>query len=527
MTPGFVSPQHLLASSSFLSLLICIEFEFYSNCLPTQIQQDAVSRAEETGNYNVDCTGYESGVTSKAIYKGKELTDLMLKLLRFFGFNRAISYGVLARAWSLISGPVTLLIIASRFSKEQQGFYFTISSLLALQIFFELGLITVLAQFASHEFAQLNWGSQGRIEGDPLARRRLLDLLCKATKCFGFAALLLIIVLVPAGLYFLDQGEATNFSWRLPWILAVCGTAGNLLIVPFFAIITGSGDVVTVNHREMLGAIIGSFVCWAVIGFHGGLFAVFAITTGNIMVSCVYLAKEKPELLKLAWQGIFGQQRHAAWYGSISWWGEVWPMQWKIALSWVSGYFIFYLFNPVLFHYHGPVVAGQMGMTLSVSSALLAAGTTWINSKSPEFGKMIAKREWYHLDKMFFRVLLQSIGVAVIGAVVGWGIISYLQANYKIGQRFIPANQAGLLLGAICVHIIINAFAVYLRAHKKEPLMWFSIFVALLQGSVTWYFGMNNGSFGVTAGFFAVSALVTLPLLLIIWRHCRVRWHEG
>lgn len=171
----------------------------------------------------------------RLFFRGRTLTNKVIKFLRFFGLNRAIGYGVLARAWSFIAGPVTILIIASRFSKEQQGFYYTISSLLALQIFFELGLVTVLAQFASHEFAHLTWGAKGRIEGDPIARERLIDLLCKATKWFGIAALLLIVVLVPAGIVFLNQQDvsATDFSWRLPWILAVCGIAVNLLIVPF------------------------------------------------------------------------------------------------------------------------------------------------------------------------------------------------------------------------------------------------------------------------------------------------------
>lgn len=457
------------------------------------------------------------------------MNDRVIKFLRFFGLNRAIGYGVLARAWSFISGPVTILIIATRFSKEQQGFYYTISSLLALQIFFELGLVTVLAQFASHEFAHLTWGEQGRIEGDPVARERLIDLLCKATKWFGIAALLLIVVLVPAGLVFLNQQHefATDFSWRLPWILAVCGTAVNLLIVPFFAVVMGSGDVVTVNHREMLGAVVSSFICWTVIGLHGGLFAVFAITTGSIIVSCTYLVKEKPELLKLAWQGMFGRSPRATKEGTISWWGEVWPMQWKIALSWVSGYFIFQLFNPVLFHYHGPVVAGQMGMTLSVSNALLAGCSTWMNARSPEFGKMIAKREWEQLDRMFSRVLYQSTGVVIAGAIVAWAIIKFIQAYYQIGQRFIPANQAGLLFAAICVQIVINAFAIYLRAHKQEPFMILSVVVAILQGAATWFLGMRYSSQGVTAGFFAINLFFTLPAAYAIWCRCRVTWHTN
>jgi len=133
------------------------------------------------------------------------LTELLTKILRGIGLDRAVSYGVFTRVWSLFAGPVTLLMIAARLSKEQQGYYYTIGSLLALQLFFELGLMTVLSQFASHEFVKLSWGSRGAIEGDPVARERFCDLLCKAARWFGVAALLLVVGPGPRG---------GSFSWR-------------------------------------------------------------------------------------------------------------------------------------------------------------------------------------------------------------------------------------------------------------------------------------------------------------------------
>lgn len=416
------------------------------------------------------------------------------------------------------------MVIATRFSKEQQGFYYTIGSLLALQVFFELGLVTVLAQFTSHEFADLSWSEQGGIDGDPVARERLIDLLCKAVKWFAVVAILLVVVLIPAGLVFLSQqsGAASDFSWRLPWVLAVCGTAVNLMIVPFYAVVMGSGDVITVNHREMLGAVVSSVIGWVVIGLHGGVYAVFAVTTGSIIVATTYLVTRKPQLLKLAWQGIFGSavRKH-----TVSWRGEVWPMQWKIALSWVSGYFLFQLFTPVLFHYHGPVVAGQMGMTLSVSNALLAGCGTWINSRGPEFGKMIAKHQWAELDSMFFRVLRQSVAVVIVGAVAGWLVIHFLQLYLPVGRRFIPAGHAAGLFAAVCLQIVINGFAVYLRAHKKEPFMWLSVIAALIQGVATWILGMRYSDLGVVMGYLMISLLFSLPVAYGIWNKCRNAWH--
>lgn len=80
---------------------------------------------------------------------------------------------------------------------------------------------------------------------------------------------------------------------------------------------------------------------------------------------------------------------------------EIFPFQWKIAISWLSSYFIFQLLNPVLFAYKGPVVAGQMGITLTIFGGLSAISMTWITTKVPAFSMLVAKKEYNELDKIF------------------------------------------------------------------------------------------------------------------------------
>lgn len=53
------------------------------------------------------------------------LSDFVINILRSFGVNRAIGFGVLTRMWSALAGPLTILLIATRFSKVEQGYYYT------------------------------------------------------------------------------------------------------------------------------------------------------------------------------------------------------------------------------------------------------------------------------------------------------------------------------------------------------------------------------------------------------------------
>jgi hypothetical protein len=201
-------------------------------------------------------------------------------------------------------------------------------------------------------------------------------------------------------------------------------------------------------------------------------------------------------------------------------------MQWKIALSWISGYFIFQLFNPILFHYHGAVVAGQMGMTLTAANALLGTSIVWMTAKTPEFGMLISKKEWKALDNKFFKVLNQTLLIVTTGAIFGWAIIYYLQMNFEIGRRFLPSTQAALLFSSVIIITVVFGFATYLRAHKKEPLMIQAVIAALLQSVSTVALGIKYSSYGMVMSYFFINLLYTLPSVYFIWKYYKRIWHK-
>ena len=211
----------------------------------------------------------------------------------------------------------------------------------------------------------------------------------------------------------------------------------------------------------------------------------------------------------------------------LSWWGEIWPMQWRIAISAGASYFMFQLFNPILFHYQGPVVAGKMGMTLSAANALLAGCMTVLNAKTPQLCKLIAINDWPQLDREFTKATSHACLLAVCGMIAGIFLIWLLQMNRGIGQRFLPVLEVSFLLAAICIQIVITALAVYLRAHKREPLMKVTVVVSLLKGLTTWLGAKFYGSFGATLGFFCVTIFFMLPSVFYVWKKCKTEWHHN
>jgi len=107
---------------------------------------------------------------------------LLSRLKHTIGLDRAIAFTVLARGWSTVAGVVTVLLIAHFLTPAEQGYYYTFSSLVALQIVFELGFSFVILQLAAHERARLHIQEDGSITGDLVAHSRLASVLQRAVR---------------------------------------------------------------------------------------------------------------------------------------------------------------------------------------------------------------------------------------------------------------------------------------------------------------------------------------------------------
>src|SRR5579863_6389000 len=121
-----------------------------------------------------------------------------------------IAFTVLARAWASAAGLITVGLIARFLSPDEQGYYYTFGSLVALQIVFELGFSFVILQMASHERAHLTITGRGGVEGDPVAHARLASVLQKVVRWYTVASLLLVGFLVIAGTYFFAAQQQPN-----------------------------------------------------------------------------------------------------------------------------------------------------------------------------------------------------------------------------------------------------------------------------------------------------------------------------
>jgi hypothetical protein len=445
-------------------------------------------------------------------------TGVFGSLAAWAGIDRAVVYALLEPLQKLFLGPVTSLLIAVCFTSELQGYYFTFYSLLGLQVFAELGLGQVLIQFASHEWAKLRLDDRGAIIGDAEALSRLSSLGRIAMGWYAVAGVALAIVLSFAGHMFFLHSPRADLAWATPWLVVSMLAGLNLTLLPLFALLEGCNQVSQVYGFKLTATLAMTIAIWLSIALGAGLWTPAIAVVVRITYSAMFVVRHRR-----FFAGILTRFPSRA----VHWRLEVWPMQWRIALSWVCGYLSSSLFTPVAFHYNGAAVGGQTGMTLNVVGALSIASANWMYAKVPRFGVLIARGEYQELDRLALRSALASLSISAFLAFLLWCAVLALNVlRHPLADRILSPTPVALFAAAgVLMQIPFNQ-AIYLRAHRREPFVLVSVLHGGLTCLSTLTLGALYGPVGAAAGSLGVVALVVIPAGTVTWMRCRTAWHR-
>lgn len=447
------------------------------------------------------------------------------RIAQKIGMDGAIAYSSSSRIIAGAAGVLTVFFISTFLTGIEQGFYFTFGSILALQFFFELGLTGIMTQFVAHEVSHLSLKNNFEYEGEEVYKSRLASLIHFCIKWYSVLAVISFVLLLVVGfIYFNRYGsDHTDVEWELPWLLICIGTAIKLFQSPFNSILMGLGMVKEMSKIGFWQQIVQPISIW--IGLACGL-KLHVVGIGYI-------------LSVLLWQLYVNEVGHTRiitnlWKVTItekvSYLKEIFPFQWKIAISWISGFFIYHLFNPVLFATEGAVVAGQMGMSIAVLSAVQSFSNSWVTTKVPLFSNYIALKKYKELDAIYNKTNIQMSQICLVLLVSVNILLFILRAigftwgGTLLADRLLPPIPMILMSLAIFANIWSTSWGIYLRSHKKEPLLLFSVVVGVLCTISTLGLGKLYGLYGITIGY-AVIMVGTLPWVYSIFIHKKIEWH--
>jgi hypothetical protein len=432
--------------------------------------------------------------------------------------DRAAAYATLTSITPLVFGPVTALLVATRFSPDLQGYYYTFGSLTATVSLLEVGLGQAIVQLASHEWARLRWDLDGRMVGDATSLARLMGLGRQAIKWYGGLAAVAVLAVGPAGsLLFASRAEGI---WVWPWTASCLTLAAGLLVLPLFYLLQGCGGVSDFWFYRWIQQIVNGLSLWLAIEAGAGLFTPAVAVAVGLCWSVVFLLSRQRRFVEAF-------VRHSTAPDAMSWRAEVWPLQWRVAVTWACTYLTMQLFVPALFRLSGPAAAGRMGLTVTLANVLIALSSSLVMTKGPRFGVLVAQQRYRELDAVFRRAILGCLAAAVIGAGLLWATVLALHAlDVPLRARILSPLPAGLLLAASVPISLTVGVSTYLRAHKQEPLAAVLLASSLASLLAAALLGRRWGATGIAGGYLLVLLFFQVPAMLLILHRRRATWHR-
>lgn len=441
------------------------------------------------------------------------------ELMSRLHINRALVYGIINNGWRLASGPITLILIAKYFSKEAQGYYFTFASLMALQIFIELGLGSVIINFSSHEWSNLQLNEKGEITGDRSARSRLASLGQFSFKWFSLGGLVFTLAVSVFGFQFFAEKSSSGVDWRGPWIGLCIATGFSIALTPLWFLLEGCNQVSNAYRFRMYQGICMVLVAWAAVIMGAQLWTTVLSAIAGILVAFNFLYKKYRNFYLSIF--LFDVENR------ISWREELLPMQWRLAVASLGGYFLGSALTPIVFNYLGPIEAGRFGMTYSLVVAAGGVAAMWASVRAPQFGMLASKNEYKEMDKLLGQLLILTAGVLFsLGALI-WLLIWIINLReYAFAERLLPPLPALFLIIGMIASLICHPISIYLRAHRREPFLTLSIALGIATLLTTSIFIKYFGTTGVTLAYAIVGIFIGIPWTCTIYFRKKAQWQS-
>lgn len=442
-------------------------------------------------------------------------------MLKKMNIDIDIGITLLYRLWTVFAGAVLLFVIPVYLSPSEQGYYFTIASLVALQVFFELGFNFVVTQTISHEMGKVNITENLKLDGNIDSLLKIRSLIDSLHKWYIYIASTFFTVVFIFGIIFFYNSALPAMRWMPVWAAVAFFAAVNLYYGPYYSVIEGFGFVAKVAKIRLIQSIIGYLSFVLVLMFDYGLYALPCISGMAALITVFWITRT---FKSIKFESDLDNKAIGVRCDDlISWKRDILPLQWKLAISWFSGYLIFQLFNPFLFKNQGAEVAGKVGLALTIFSTILSISMSWVNAKVPTMSRYIANADFKFVNGLFRRLVLKSSIVNLI-VIVSFDLFVIFLGEFEFSLvHRLPTLDVLLMLSLVAlINHLIFCMALYMRAFKDEPLLICSLVSGVII-SILVFFGSLYSANITILFYLLVTAFVSFPWVLFVF----IRYRQG
>lgn len=438
--------------------------------------------------------------------------------------DRPLFYALAARIWQALSGPISIMLVIVSLTAAETGVYYGLGAIIGIQVFFELGLLNILISQVGYAVASGsgNDDSSLRLQGNsptrPIAKNEKLGNLIHASERWFFGASILF------GLSALVFGWITlhkandSIAWKEVLIAHVIISSMAFALAPSQAILEGAGQRETVYRVRFFQAVTGSFAVW--------LALILGLKLWAVVVSAVVQVGWM-SYLRFGLEATFFSQSRKLTTGParFSWTREILPLQWRMAVGSVAYFLATQLFVVIILYYESDIAAGQLGLTLSIMSAIQMAALAWVqtNFSVVSIQNGLGNRE---AAGTHWRKIAAVSSILLFFALCSFIVVVSLLPLFEHGfeYRFITPTQIAIYsIGCLANHCF--AFqSFYVLSRGGKPFLMATVVGYLTTAMAVWIGGAFHGITGLLLCYTLSMVLFCLPLHT--WAYLRFRQQQ-
>ena len=422
---------------------------------------------------------------------------------------------LLTRLVPLMAAPVTLFLVATKRPITEQGLYFIYWNVQALTQLMELGIGSLIVQFASHESTSVGWSERGAIIGAESTTQRLHAVVLEGIRWYSRIALVLLTLGGAGGAWLLQSRSAGIMPSPLaPWLVTILATTAYLPTIPLLCVVEGSGGLLRVQRMRLAQVAVALIGLWCTLPIWGALWGVAVFSLVWLIVALAWLAREHSELLRDLYRG-----RLRATPSLLG------AQQWRTAMTWLAWWIAPQALSPIMLAFHGAAAAGRVGMTLAIAAAPLTLSIAWLAARYPNYGALLARGARFELAHVARRATGQALVVLVAGTLGAAAAIWLLDRTLPaLGARVLSPAALAILGVSNVAWLLVQALGGYLRAWRVERLMEAALIGAAVVTVGTVAAAHLLSTFATVVAYSLLVVLVVLPLSMrVLRRHERVR----
>ena len=401
-------------------------------------------------------------------------------------------------------------------SLEERGYYFSFLGLGILINMFSFGINTVIIHFMAHEIIGMEKELlSGKSQGEFTNRAREIAQHLKKWATYSTPSYFFIIFLV-GNYVFLnsDHENNSNLSWKFPWLIFCIGSAIELLLSYFFAILEGCNKIVTVFKVRFIKTVLFNVIICTCIILKVSLYGLgIGFLLSSILSIIILIIKEK-KLLKYL---LKTTENKTTAQNSL-----IWDMQIRLGVQSFFGLFTLGMVTPITFFISGPDQAGIIGISFQICLTIYNFSNMYFLIKIPKFGQNASLKNFKAMDKLCLKTIIISLLIYIPSTISFYLLILYLDMiRFDFNLNLISSTGLICLFFAFGARLITDVLSTYIRSLKVDPFLFPTIFTSISCVIFISIGNYINGAVGASIGVFLTLVCINTSFVIILFRKNR------